>query len=109
MQQHNIDTGHRRSIRFSKPETVIDLTLEPSDLTRGKSSDTVCQIPLVSSNKNDFLQRPTEVQNHGAQKQLQQHQHHHQTIDYCGPAFKGVWMCGVIANRKFLEIRRLEL
>ena len=104
MQQHNIDTGHRRSIRFSKPEPVIDLTIEPCDLTRAKSSDTVCQIPLVSSNENDFLQRLTELQD-----RVQEQQRQNNTIDYCGPAFEGVWICGAIANRKFLEIRRLQL
>jgi len=116
MQQHNINTGYRRSIRFSEPEPepVIDLTVEPGDLIRAGSNDSidsVCQIPVVTSNVGNFLQRSSakRQEDHDMQEQLQQHQRHHQTIDYCGQAFAGAWLCGAITNRKLLEIRRLQL
>ena len=115
MQQHNIDTGFRRSIRFlhAEPESVIDLTAEPVPLIRftsNESIDSVCQLPSIRNDIDDFMQRNgTKRQDDSEVRGLQQLLRHDQAINICGPAFEGEWLCGEIANRKLLEIRRLQL
>lgn len=99
MQQHNISTGYRRSIRF-RPQDFIDLTgssaVTTSRSPRNTSSSSLCQFPASHSQTNGSHQRSTSTK--------QDH-----TLDICGPAFEGGWHCGPVANRKIAEIRQLHV
>ena len=90
MQQHNVSTGYRRSIRFrGQDSSFIDANDSNGDLS--------------SVNKETGCGRTTITK----KQKLEEKQE--QAVGVCGPAFEAGWLCGVAADKKLGEIRLLSL
>lgn len=105
MQQHNIDTGFRRSIRLSDSDPYVcdfDSSGDSADSCNESHLDTTPKSPVLEQNRT----QEQRVNGRGGQ---QQQGHEQQAASICGHAFEGQWLCGVVAERKLIEIRKLTL
>lgn len=111
MQQHNIDTGFRRSIRLSNSDPSLSdfdsldgstSSTDSADTCNEPHSDTTQKSPLLKQNR-------MEEQQVNGERGQQQQEHRQQSASICGHAFEGTWLCGAVAERKLIEIRKLQL
>jgi len=103
MQQHNINTGYRRSVRFKKQEL--------SNMNNG-DFDILDSFGVFHEIEDNLIKQSAmqleEDEEGDEQVELQQQEQEQQPVDICCAAFENEWICGEISNQKLMRIRQLQ-